>query len=183
MPSLVKVFDPEVTRRQLTFVVSEESTPGLMEFFASLPYRTEAALIRTVMYEWFVTQKEAGTLDDAVTNILGMELQQPVRSTRRTSPRAQRKTAQKISSRTGASAVTERPARENQSALQQAENHLSVHGHARAPQNPTGYEMSSTPSAPFSGTTASVSSPSAPVGVAEDSDDVMERLNFLDTLP
>lgn len=183
MSSVVKVFDPEVTRRQMTFVVAEETTPGLMEFFASLPYRTEAALIRTVMYEWFLSQKEAGTLDDAVTNILGLELQQPLRSVRRTAPRAQRKTIQN-SSRSGAPTATKRPARESQTSLQRPESHPRVQaGQTHAPHQQTAHEMPLAPSTPHPGTTAAASSTSAPVAVLEDKDDVMERLNFLDTLP
>jgi hypothetical protein len=183
MPSVVKVFDPDVTRRQMTFVVAEETTPGLMEFFASLPYRTEAALIRTVMYEWFLSQKEAGTLDDAVSNILGLELQQPVRSVRRTAPRAQRRSTRKIS-RSDAPAVTERLARGNQSRLQTPESHPRVQsGQMDAPHQQPAPETPSATSTPHLSTTANVSSTSAPVAVVEDKDDVMERLNFLDTLP
>ncbi|WP_432263293.1 hypothetical protein [Cupriavidus sp. TMH.W2] len=70
MAKLIRVFDPEETERRINLVIPEASCPGLLEFLAEMPYRTETPLIRGIVYQWFVTHRDAGTLDAAINKAL-----------------------------------------------------------------------------------------------------------------
>lgn len=93
MSSLVKVFDPNTTKRPVTVVYTEETCPGLLEFFSTLPYRTESSLIRTIVHDWFVSHREAGTLDAAVAEIVGQGTRPAKRMPKRPAPRAVQSTS------------------------------------------------------------------------------------------
>lgn len=88
MSRIVKVFDPNITKRPVTVFYTEDACPGLLEFFSTLPYRSESSLIRTIVHDWFVSHKEAGTLDAAVAEILGQAACPPKRIAKRTPPKA-----------------------------------------------------------------------------------------------
>ncbi|WP_186214628.1 hypothetical protein [Burkholderia gladioli] len=66
MAKLVRLFDPNETERRINLVIQEDACPGLLEFLASMPHRTETPLLRGVIYQWFVMNRDADTLDEAI---------------------------------------------------------------------------------------------------------------------
>lgn len=66
MPKLVKVHDPSERRRRLPIIIQEEVCPGLLQFFSTLKYGTDAPLMRGVFYQWYQHHKAAGTLETAI---------------------------------------------------------------------------------------------------------------------
>lgn len=185
MPNVVKVLDPAVTRRQLSVVIAEDTVPGLLEFLVSLPYRSEANLVRTVFYEWFLSQREAGTLDESVASILGLDTTQHVRRpVGRSARRPQKAAVQRTPGRSGAAPATGRPATPSQNIHHGSEALPSTSGsQLHAPPVQTAHVPSGLPSAAAFNPSFVDSNPSAPAVVSEEKDDAMERLNFLDTLP
>lgn len=186
MPNVVKVLDPTVTRRQLSVVIAEDTVPGLLEFLVSLPYRSEANLVRTVFYEWFLSQREAGTLDESVATILGLDTTRHVRRPAgRSARRPQKTTVQKTIGRSSAAPAMGRPAMPSQISHHGSESLTSASNSSPLHASPghTAHVPSGLPSASASNPSLVDSSPSAAVAVSEEKDDAMESLNFLDTLP
>lgn len=70
MAKLVRLFDPNEPERRINLVIQEDACPGLLEFLASMPYRTETPLLRGIIYQWFVMNRDAGTLDEAIQSAL-----------------------------------------------------------------------------------------------------------------
>lgn len=67
---IVRIYDPSVTQRRIPLELHESACPGLIEFLTTIPYGTETPLVRGVLYQWFIAHKEAGTLDEAVNQVL-----------------------------------------------------------------------------------------------------------------
>ncbi len=70
MATLVRTHDPSITVRRIPLVVQESAAPGLVQFLNTLQYGTETPLIRGVLYQWYLTHKAAGTLDQAISDVL-----------------------------------------------------------------------------------------------------------------
>lgn len=70
MAKLVRVYDPDETERRINLILKDAVCPGLLEFMSELPYGNETPLIRGIFYQWFIQHSEAGTLDDALNNVL-----------------------------------------------------------------------------------------------------------------
>jgi len=70
MAKLVRVYDPDETERRINLILPDAVCPGLLEFMSELPYGNDTPLIRGVFYQWFLQHSEAGTLDDALNNVL-----------------------------------------------------------------------------------------------------------------
>lgn len=70
MAKLVRLFDPNEPERRINLVIQEDACPGLLEFLSSMPYRTETPLLRGIIYQWFLMNRDAGTLDEAIQSAL-----------------------------------------------------------------------------------------------------------------
>lgn len=70
MPKLIRVYDPDEPERRINLVIAEANCPGLLEFLAEMPYRTETPLIRGVLYQWYLKHRDAGTLGEAIQEAL-----------------------------------------------------------------------------------------------------------------
>ncbi|VVP60413.1 hypothetical protein [Pseudomonas fluorescens] len=70
MAKLARVYDPDETERRINLILKDAVCPGLLEFMSELPYGNETPLIRGVFYQWFIHHSDAGTLDDALNNVL-----------------------------------------------------------------------------------------------------------------
>ncbi|WP_425953091.1 hypothetical protein [Ralstonia pseudosolanacearum] len=70
MAKLIRVFDPEETERRINLVIPRAACPGLLEFLAEMPYRTETPLIRGIVSQWYIKHRDAGTLDEAINEAL-----------------------------------------------------------------------------------------------------------------
>ncbi|AET95230.1 hypothetical protein BSFA1_79620 (plasmid) [Burkholderia sp. SFA1] len=70
MSKLIRVFDALEAERRFNLVIREDGCPGLLEFLAEMPFRTETPLMRGIVYQWFIKHREAGTLDEAINEAL-----------------------------------------------------------------------------------------------------------------
>ncbi|MBJ2259206.1 hypothetical protein [Pseudomonas psychrophila] len=70
MGKLVRVYDPDETERRINLILPDAVCPGLLEFMSELPYGNDTPLIRGVFYQWFVQHRDAGTLDEALSDAL-----------------------------------------------------------------------------------------------------------------
>lgn len=70
MAKILRVYDPSERSRRLPLIIYEDDCPGLLQFFSTLDYRTDTPLVRGVLYQWFLTHSNAGTLDAAVREAL-----------------------------------------------------------------------------------------------------------------
>lgn len=70
MAKIIKVYDPEETERRITLSIQNDFCPDLLEFLSSLKYGTETALLRGIIYQWFISHRQAMSLTNAVSNVM-----------------------------------------------------------------------------------------------------------------
>ncbi|SDJ20804.1 hypothetical protein [Pseudomonas abietaniphila] len=70
MAKLIRVYDPNEKERKINLNIPEDACPGLLEFMSELPYGNDTPLIRGVFYQWYLRNLEAGTLDEALNEVL-----------------------------------------------------------------------------------------------------------------
>lgn len=189
MSSLMKVFDPNTTRRPVSVVYTEEACPGLLEFFSSLPYRTESTLIRTVIYDWFVSHKESGTLDAAVSEILGQAPSPVKRIAKRPVPKAVQPTKRSLRPAPTAPAASGNQLGEHQHDGSMDGTESSEHSlhSASNPNAPMHSEMANTGAVGQSDLETkdnpSAANRSLDTGQSQNRSEILASLSFLDNLP
>lgn len=56
--------------RRLHLIVRSKECPGFLEYLGSLPNRAEGPLIRAILFDWYTTQQNGGTLDSTTDAFL-----------------------------------------------------------------------------------------------------------------
>jgi hypothetical protein len=70
VPEIIRQYNPNVKSKRIGIEIPEPFCPGLLEFFAHLPYGLETPLIRGIVYQWFLAHRDYGQLEEAVRAIL-----------------------------------------------------------------------------------------------------------------
>lgn len=131
MAKLVRVYDPDETERRINLILPDAVCPGLLEFMSELPYGNDTPLIRGVFYQWFIQHSEAGTLDDALNEVLsgpgglisvgGKGARDPINSRPRKRIPKQRSVTAKPGGRQTAAVHTEEPGPSDSTLAQDAQ--------------------------------------------------------------
>lgn len=172
MAKLVRVYDPDETERRINLILPDAVCPGLLEFMSELPYGNDTPLIRGVFYQWFIQHSEAGTLDDALNEVLsgpgglisvgGKGARDPINSRPRKRIPKQRSVTAKPGGRQSAAALAEEPGQsdskltqDSQPAIQPAaqpqpiEPQVQTEADLPAPGQPAGQASSDPPPSPL----------------------------------